>query len=111
MCLHELVCRLVGDIYLGYRPSLEILVIIRLWKFGIWFSVSVGMSREGSGPVAMGYDVIVGLLVLGFTLGLDNFRSSVALGTAPFGLRRPVRVALISPRVDLGPVPMSRCKS
>jgi manganese efflux pump family protein len=39
--------------------------------------------------------MLVGLLVLGFTLSLDNFRSSVALGTVPFGLRRAVQVALI----------------
>lgn len=37
----------------------------------------------------------VALLALGFTLGLDNFRSSVALGTVPFGLRRALQIALI----------------
>ena len=39
--------------------------------------------------------MIVGLLVLAFTLSLDNFRSSVALGTVPFGLRRAAQIALI----------------
>jgi len=43
----------------------------------------------------MGDNMIVALLVLGFTLGLDNFRSSVALGTVPFGLRRAVQIAVI----------------
>jgi putative Mn2+ efflux pump MntP len=38
---------------------------------------------------------IVGLLVLAFTLTWDNFRSSVALGTVPFSVRRAVQVALI----------------
>src|SRR5919112_5580456 len=38
---------------------------------------------------------VLGLLVLAFTLSLDNFRSSVALGTVPFGLRRAVQIALI----------------
>jgi putative Mn2+ efflux pump MntP len=39
-------------------------------------------------------NMIVALLVLGFTLGLDNFRSSVALGTVPFGIRRAVQIAV-----------------
>jgi putative Mn2+ efflux pump MntP len=34
------------------------------------------------------------VFVLGFVLGLDNFRVSVALGTVPFGLKRAVQVAL-----------------
>jgi putative Mn2+ efflux pump MntP len=34
------------------------------------------------------------LLILGFTLGLDNFRASIALGTIPFSRRRAVQVAL-----------------
>jgi manganese efflux pump family protein len=34
------------------------------------------------------------VLALGFVLGLDNFRVSIALGTVPFGLRRAVQVAL-----------------
>ncbi|NMH99969.1 manganese efflux pump MntP family protein [Pseudonocardia acidicola] len=38
---------------------------------------------------------IVTLLVLGFTLSLDNFRSSVAIGTVPFGLRRAAQIAVI----------------
>jgi manganese efflux pump family protein len=39
--------------------------------------------------------VIVELLVLGFTLSLDNFRASIALGTPPFSLGRAVQVALM----------------
>lgn len=38
--------------------------------------------------------MIVELLVLGFTLSLDNFRAAIALGTVPFGARRAVQVAL-----------------
>lgn len=38
---------------------------------------------------------IAGILVLAFTLSLDNFRSSIALGTVPFGVRRAVQIALI----------------
>jgi putative Mn2+ efflux pump MntP len=38
---------------------------------------------------------IVGLLVLAVTLSLDNFRSSIALGTVPFGVRRAVQIALV----------------
>jgi manganese efflux pump family protein len=38
---------------------------------------------------------IAGLLVVAFTLSWDNFRSSVALGTVPFGVRRAVQIALI----------------
>jgi putative Mn2+ efflux pump MntP len=34
------------------------------------------------------------ILVLGFVLGLDNFRVSIALGTIAFGLKRAVQVAL-----------------
>lgn len=37
----------------------------------------------------------VGLLVLALALSLDNFRSSIALGTVPFGLRRAVQIALM----------------
>jgi len=40
-------------------------------------------------------DSIIGLVVLAFALSWDNFRSSVALGTVPFGLRRAVQVALV----------------
>jgi putative Mn2+ efflux pump MntP len=39
--------------------------------------------------------MIVGLFVLAFMLSLDNFRSSVALGTVPFGLRRAAQIAVI----------------
>ena len=38
---------------------------------------------------------VLGLLVLGFALSWDNFRSSVALGTVPFGWRRAVQIAVI----------------
>ncbi|HXV94852.1 MAG TPA: manganese efflux pump [Pseudonocardia sp.] len=38
---------------------------------------------------------VAGLLVLAFTLSLDNFRSSIALGTVPFGVRRAVQIALV----------------
>ena len=38
---------------------------------------------------------IAGLLVLAVTLSWDNFRSSVALGTVRFGVRRAVQIALI----------------
>ena len=38
-------------------------------------------------------DSIIGLVVLAFALSWDNFRSSVALWTVPFGLRRAVQVA------------------
>ncbi|GED83860.1 putative manganese efflux pump MntP [Streptomyces sp. 6-11-2] len=34
------------------------------------------------------------MLGLGFVLGLDNFRVSIALGTVPFGLKRAMQVAL-----------------
>lgn len=35
------------------------------------------------------------VLALGFFLSLDNFRSSVAIGTIPFGLRRAVQIAVV----------------
>ena len=38
---------------------------------------------------------VIGLAVLGFALSWDNFRSSVALGTVPFGLRRAVQISLV----------------
>jgi putative Mn2+ efflux pump MntP len=38
--------------------------------------------------------MIVELLILGFTLSLDNFRTAIALGTLPFSRRRAVQVAL-----------------
>jgi putative Mn2+ efflux pump MntP len=38
--------------------------------------------------------MIIELLVLGFTLSLDNFRASIALGTLPFSRARAVQVAL-----------------
>ena len=38
---------------------------------------------------------IIGLVALGFALTWDNFRSSIALGTVPFSLRRAAQIALI----------------
>jgi putative Mn2+ efflux pump MntP len=38
---------------------------------------------------------MIAVLALGFFLSLDNFRSSIAIGTIPFGLRRAVQVAII----------------
>jgi putative Mn2+ efflux pump MntP len=38
---------------------------------------------------------IAGLLLLGLALSWDNFRSSIAIGTVPFGVRRAVQIALI----------------
>ena len=38
---------------------------------------------------------IIGLVALAFALSWDNFRSSVALGTVPFGIRRAVQIALV----------------
>jgi putative Mn2+ efflux pump MntP len=38
--------------------------------------------------------MIVELLILGFTLSLDNFRASIALGTLPFSRHRALQVAL-----------------
>ncbi|MBK1789412.1 manganese efflux pump MntP [Prauserella cavernicola] len=35
------------------------------------------------------------LIALAFGLSLDNFRSSIAIGTIPFGWRRAVQIALI----------------
>src|SRR5215213_8634493 len=37
----------------------------------------------------------IGLVALAFALSWDNFRSSVALGTVPFGVRRAVQIALV----------------
>ena len=38
---------------------------------------------------------IVGIALLAFALSWDNFRSSIAIGTVPFGLRRAVQIALV----------------
>jgi putative Mn2+ efflux pump MntP len=35
------------------------------------------------------------LLALAFVLSLDNFRSSIALGTVPFGIRRAIQIGLV----------------
>jgi manganese efflux pump family protein len=34
-------------------------------------------------------------LALAFVLSLDNFRSSIALGTVPFGVRRALQIAVV----------------
>ncbi|WP_329059213.1 manganese efflux pump MntP [Amycolatopsis sp. NBC_01480] len=45
------------------------------------------------------------LVALAFGLSLDNFRSSIAIGTIPFGWRRAVQVALVFGVWDaLGPL-------
>jgi manganese efflux pump family protein len=38
---------------------------------------------------------MIEILALGFFLSLDNFRSSIAIGTIPFGFRRAVQIALV----------------
>ena len=38
---------------------------------------------------------LIPLIALAFGLSLDNFRSSVAIGTIPFGWRRAVQVAVV----------------
>lgn len=43
----------------------------------------------------MTVESIVGLVALAFALSWDNFRSSVALGTVPFGARRALQIALV----------------
>lgn len=35
------------------------------------------------------------VLALGFFLSLDNFRSSIAIGTIPFGVRRAIQIAVV----------------
>jgi putative Mn2+ efflux pump MntP len=52
-------------------------------------------SSERNSVAALDDHVIVELLILGFTLSLDNFRASIALGTLPFSLGRAVQVALM----------------
>ena len=51
-------------------------------------------SSERNSVAAIGCPMIVELLILGFTLSLDNFRTAIALGTLPFSRRRAVQVAL-----------------
>lgn len=43
----------------------------------------------------MNLEPILALLALAFVLSLDNFRSSIALGTVPFGFRRAVQIAVV----------------
>lgn len=38
---------------------------------------------------------MIEVLALGFFLSLDNFRSSIAIGTIPFSIRRAVQIALV----------------
>lgn len=37
----------------------------------------------------------IGLVVLAFTLSLDNFRSAIAIGTVPFRFTRAMQIALV----------------
>ncbi|HEY0812012.1 MAG TPA: manganese efflux pump [Pseudonocardia sp.] len=43
----------------------------------------------------MTVEPFLGLLALAFVLSLDNFRSSIALGTVPFGARRALQIAVV----------------
>ena len=43
----------------------------------------------------MTIESIIGLVVLAFALSLDNFRSSIALGTVPFSFGRAIQIALV----------------
>lgn len=38
---------------------------------------------------------MIAIIALGFFLSLDNFRSSIAIGTIPFGVRRAVQIAVV----------------
>jgi putative Mn2+ efflux pump MntP len=38
---------------------------------------------------------MIAVIALGFFLSLDNFSSSIAIGTIPFGIRRAVQIALV----------------
>lgn len=38
---------------------------------------------------------MIEVIALGFFLSLDNFRSSIAIGTIPFGFRRAVQIAMV----------------
>jgi putative Mn2+ efflux pump MntP len=38
---------------------------------------------------------MIEVLALGFFLSLDNFRSSIAIGTVPFSFRRAIQIALV----------------
>jgi len=40
-------------------------------------------------------DSAISIAVLAFFLSLDNFRSAIAIGTVPFGIRRAVQIALV----------------
>ena len=39
-------------------------------------------------------DLMIEVLALGFFLSLDNFRSSIAIGTIPFNFRRAIQIAI-----------------
>jgi putative Mn2+ efflux pump MntP len=43
----------------------------------------------------MPIEPFLGLVALAFVLSLDNFRSSIALGTVPFGLGRALQIAVV----------------
>jgi manganese efflux pump family protein len=51
-------------------------------------------SRAEEANSLMG-DSMIEVLALGFFLTLDNFRSSIAIGTIPFSFRRAVQIALV----------------
>jgi putative Mn2+ efflux pump MntP len=38
---------------------------------------------------------MIAVLALGFLLSLDNFRSSIAIGTIPFRIRRAIQIAIV----------------
>lgn len=38
---------------------------------------------------------MIEVLALGFFLSLDNFRSSIAIGTIPFSIRRAIQIAIV----------------
>ncbi|RTL69124.1 MAG: hypothetical protein EKK42_07485 [Pseudonocardiaceae bacterium] len=40
-------------------------------------------------------DSVISIAVLAVVLSLDNFRSAIALGTVPFGIKRAVQIALV----------------
>lgn len=43
----------------------------------------------------MNWQTTLAILALGFGLSLDNFRSSIAIGTVPFGMRRAIQIAAV----------------
>jgi manganese efflux pump family protein len=87
--------RLVVVHLLSSRPILETRFDLECWRERRRPSKRKRLSSsERNSVAAIGDHVITELLVLGFTLSLDNFRVSIALGTLPFSFRRAVQVAL-----------------